>query len=80
MGLFAGTYLGYWLVGLAMLSIGMVASFATENLTIAYVLGALFNAPLVLLVFADVIFPQAMGAALKGWSMGGAIGRISHGA
>lgn len=79
MGLFAGTYLGYWLVGLAMLSIGMVASFATENLTISYVLGALFNAPLVLLVFADVIFPQAMGAALKGWSMGGQLGEFARG-
>ena len=28
-GLFTSTYLGYWLVGLAMLAIGMVASFIT---------------------------------------------------
>ena len=48
MGLFLGTYVGYWLVGLAMLAIGMVASFLTGNLTIGFVLGVLFNAPLVL--------------------------------
>jgi len=49
-GLLLGTYFGYWIVGLAMLSIGMVASFLTGNLTVGFILGALFNAPL---VFAD---------------------------
>lgn len=47
LGLFLGTYFGYWIVGLAMLSIGMVASFLTGNLTVGFILGALFNAPLV---------------------------------
>jgi ABC-2 type transport system permease protein len=46
LGLFLGTYLGYWTVGLAMLGIGMVASFLTGNLTVGFILGALFNAPL----------------------------------
>jgi ABC-2 type transport system permease protein len=45
-GLLLGTYFGYWIVGLAMLSIGMVASFLTGNLTVGFALGALFNAPL----------------------------------
>ena len=48
-GLFLGTYIGYWLVGLAMLAIGMVASFLTGNITIGFVLGVLFNVPLVFL-------------------------------
>src|ERR1051326_8413076 len=33
-GLLTGTYFGYWIVGLAMLAIGMVASFLTGNLTV----------------------------------------------
>ena len=46
LGLFLGTYFGYWMVGLAMLAIGMVASFLTGNLTVGFMLGVLFNAPL----------------------------------
>ena len=38
-GLFVGTYIGYWFVGLAMISIGMVASFLTNNLTVGFILG-----------------------------------------
>ena len=49
LGLFLGTYVGYWLVGLAMLAIGLVASFLTSNITIGFVLGVLFNMPLVFL-------------------------------
>ena len=45
-GLFSATCLGYWQVGLGMLAIGMVASFLTNNLTIAYILGLVFNLPL----------------------------------
>lgn len=55
-GLFISTYLGYWFIGLAMLSIGMVASFLTHNLTVAYILGAAFNAPLIALQWIDA-FP-----------------------
>ncbi|MBN2295753.1 MAG: Gldg family protein, partial [Pirellulales bacterium] len=50
-GLFMSTYLGYWLVGLGMLAIGMVASFITSNLTVAYVFGVLFNLPLIVLYY-----------------------------
>ena len=53
-GLFITTYLGYWLTGLAMISIGMVASFLTRNLTIGFILGLIFNMPLVFMKMADV--------------------------
>ena len=55
LGLFLTTYLGYWLTGLAMLSIGMVASFLTKNLTIGFILGLIFNMPLVFMKMADVL-------------------------
>ncbi len=63
-GLFCSNYLGYWFVGLAMLAIGMVASFLTSNLTVGFILGALFNAPLAFASKSDVIFPSGWAARL----------------
>jgi ABC-2 type transport system permease protein len=60
LGLLLGNYVGYWLVGGAMLSIGMVASFLTTSLTVAFILGLIFNAPLV--------FAEYLGS----WEIGGA--------
>ncbi len=42
LGVIATTYLGYWLAGLSLLSIGMFASSLTGSATVAFVLGALF--------------------------------------
>ncbi len=68
-GLFISTYVGYWFIGLAMLSLGMVASFLTSNLTIGFLLGALFNAPLVFLLFADRVIPsRGLAQNLSWWS------------
>jgi ABC-2 type transport system permease protein len=69
-GQFAVTYLGYWLIGLAMLSLGMVASFLTNNLTVGFVFGVLFNLPLVLLAWADVIVPvETLAQVVSRWSI-----------
>jgi len=69
-GLLLSTYVGYWLVGLAMLAIGMVASFLTGNITVAYVLGTVFNVPLVFATYADTIVPGRLALAVKDWSIG----------
>ena len=68
-GLFCGSYLGYWFVGVAMLSIGMVASFLTRNLTVAFILGVLFNAPLALFGASELIVKDpATAQLLRQWS------------
>jgi ABC-2 type transport system permease protein len=78
-GLFAATYVGYWLVGLAMLSVGLVASFLTGNLTIAYILGALFNLPLVMASAADLFLMPAAADAIKQWGLAKAFDDFGHG-
>lgn len=67
-GLFFGTYLGYWLAGLAMLALGMVASFFTNSLTVGFILGVLFNAPLVMAEFAKLIPFDRLAKAIAHWS------------
>jgi ABC-2 type transport system permease protein len=67
-GLFVGTYVGYWFIGLAMLSIGMVASFLTNNLTVGFIVGMIFNMPLALFGVADWILPESIAAPIKRWS------------
>ncbi len=69
-GLFFATYMGYWLMGLAMLALGMIASFLTTNLTVAFILGAAFNAALVFLVYANVILtPRLQPHLFSRWSL-----------
>jgi len=69
-GLFVATYFGYWLVGLAMLAIGMVASFLTDNITVGFILGAVFNAPLVAAVWSDTIVGDTVAREIQSWSIG----------
>ena len=78
-GLLLSGYVGYWLVGLAMLAIGMTASFLTGNLTVGFVLGALFNAPLVFAGSADVILPGEWARGIKQWSLADQFRDFGHG-
>ena len=74
LGLLLANYFGYWLVGLAMLAIGMVASFLTRNLTIGFILGALFNAPLVFASSAESLLPWKSMANLARWILPDSVG------
>ena len=79
-GLLFSTYVGYWLMGVGMLAIGMVASFLTSNLTVGFVLGVLFNAPLVFAQHADAVIANNDSAqSIKQWSVGSMFGDFGSG-
>jgi ABC-2 type transport system permease protein len=69
LGLFVGTYVGYWFIGIAMLAVGMIASFLTRNLTVAFILGMLFNFPLAVAGAADALVRDPyLATAVRRWS------------
>ena len=68
-GLFLSNYLGYWFTGIAMLAVGMVASFLTSNLTVGFILGVLFNAPLAMADRAGAVMAPKIAERVRAWSM-----------
>ena len=68
-GLFISTYIGYWFIGIAMIAIGMVASFLTDNLTVGFILGMMFNLPLAIFGVATWFIPDpAIAQSIQKWS------------
>ena len=53
LGVMFSNYLGYWLIGGAMIALGMLASLITPNAAIAFIMGAVFCS---ILVFVDSMF------------------------
>ncbi len=65
-GLMFANYLGYWLIGAAFISLGMLASLLSPNATIAFILGTIFCAIFVYLGTVMTLGgPRAEEAALS---------------
>ncbi len=68
LGLLFATYWGYWLMGVALVAVGMLASLLTSNLTVAYILGALFCSVPVFVEHAGNVFGGALRRLLESLS------------
>jgi len=69
LGLMFSNYLGYWFVGAALISVGMLASLLTRNATIAFIIGALFCGALILTTSGAGAFSVNLERLLRPFAM-----------
>jgi ABC-2 type transport system permease protein len=70
LGVMLGTYLGYWLLGGGLLAVAMTASMLAPNMTVAFILGALFCAGPVFLGDAGSV----VGGPVRRWLESAGVG------
>ena len=78
-GLISSTYLGYWLMGMALLPIGLLASLLTANLTVAFICGSLLTAFPVFLAEASNLLGPGTARAIESLSVPVQFRDLSHG-
>lgn len=78
-GLVIGNYVGYWLLGGALIAVGMLASLLTANVTLAFIFGAVFCAVLVMIETTAALFSTSLGRLLEPFGVVGHFFEFSRG-
>jgi len=79
LGLMLGTYFGYWLLGAALIAVGMLGSLLTANATIAFILGAVFCAALVGVTSVVELFSENLARLIAPLGVLGYFGDFARG-
>ena len=79
LGLMFGNYVGFWLVGAALVPVGMLASLLTANITVAFIMGALFCGAIIFVDSVATSFSVDAGRLVAPLSVFNPFGDFSKG-